>query len=195
VLLQTEVERLNKRLENTKRTEAAVSPSIAFSLPEDPLDLPPLVGKPKHKIEPRNETPVRSAMNESRKSPPPEPSAKNQLKLKPVEPRELDEEEIETKCEYIIAESGDKRRFKGNIRPQSRPGAESVKQQRQQYSAGKPHPVKMNPTGSLPEDDYKCEYIIAEKTSKKYLVEESVDTREKEDAELIICSRKSPRAR
>jgi hypothetical protein len=131
-------------------------------------------------------------MTEFKKSPLPDSNTKNQLKFKAVEPKEL-EGEIDTKCEYIIAESGDKKRFKSSSGKQ--PGAEPVRQQRQQFSVGKPSPVRMNSASSPPEKDYKCEYIIAEKTSKKYLVEESVDTREKEDAELIICSRKSPRAR
>ncbi len=64
-------------------------------------------------------------MIEFREAPAPLPgtSAKVQLKFREIEPRELEEEETEAKCEYIIAESGDKRRFKGSMTQQ--PSSES----------------------------------------------------------------------
>ena len=118
--LETEVENLTKKLEEMKNTTQAPSPSFSFTPHEDPLDLPPLSKKPKHNPEFRKETSAAYEMIEFREAPAPLPgtSARVQLKLREIEPRELDEEEIETKCEYIIAESGDKRRFKGNMRQQ-----------------------------------------------------------------------------
>ena len=47
--LETEVGNLTKKLEDMKNTAPAPSPSISLTLPEDPLDLPPLSRKPKHK--------------------------------------------------------------------------------------------------------------------------------------------------
>jgi hypothetical protein len=116
------------------------------------------------------------------------------LKLREIEPRELDEEDIETKCEYIIAESGDKRRFKGNMRHQPSVREEPVRQAPpRQPALREPDSMRVDSVRAKPEDDYKCEYIIAEKTSKKYLIEESVDLRENEDAEVITCCRKNSR--
>ncbi|MDY0129998.1 MAG: hypothetical protein RBR63_07420, partial [Methanosarcina vacuolata] len=57
-----------------------------------------------------------------------------------------------------------------------------------------PSAVKTEPV-EKPADEYKCEYIIAERSSKKHFIEESVDVRENEDAEVITCSRKDSRAK
>jgi len=207
--LETEVGNLTKKLEEMKSTTQAPSPSVSLTLPEDPLDLPPLSIKPKHNPEFRKETPT-CGMTKFRETPAPLPgtSARVQLKLREIEPRELDEEEIETKCEYIIAESGDKRRFKGNMRQQPLGRAELIRPEpsrqpstvrqpapsRQSAPSRQPAPVKADPVRAKPADDYKCEYIIAEKATKKHLIEESVDLRENEDAELITCSRKNSKA-
>jgi uncharacterized coiled-coil protein SlyX len=230
--LETEIGNLTKKLEDMKNTTQTPPPSVSLTLHDDPLDLPPLSRKPKRNPEFRKETPA-YGMIELREAPAPLPgtSARVQLKFREVEPRELEEEEIETKCEYIIAESGDKRRFKGNMRqqqpaepvrqPPPRQPSSSVRQSSprqppssvRQPSSGQPsssvrqpsseHPqfnvrqpayVKADSVRPRPADDYKCEYIIAEKTQKKHLIEESVDLRENEDAELITCSRKNPRA-
>ena len=267
--LETEIGNLSKQLEHVKKTAsaalpAAVSPSITFALPEDPLDLPPLSRKPKQKPEPRKENPAAYRLTGFREAPAPLPGtgAKVQLKLKEVEPAELDKEEVETKCEYIIAESGDKRRLKGTVRQQSSIRTEPPRQQssirteplrqqppirieppRQQppgpsfpvrqpaavrtdpartqpsddykceyiiaeKTSKRTEPPRQQPPGSSfpsrqssavrtdparaqPADDYKCEYIIAEKTSKKHFIEESVDVRDNEDAEIITCNRKN----
>ena len=181
--LETQIGNLTKQLEDAKIAASVVppsvvSPSISLALPEDPLDLPPLSRKFRQKPEPRKE----------------------------IEPAELDREEVESKCEYIIAESGDKRRLKGAVRQQ--PSIRELPRQQssirmgsgQQYS-GPSFPqrqspvVRADPVKPQPEDDYKCEYIIAEKTTKKHFIEEFVDVREKEDAELITCSRKPSRAK
>ncbi len=53
-----------------------------------------------------------------------------------------------------------------------------------------PSAVRPPPERTQPADDYKCEYIIAEKSSKKHFIEESVDVREDEDAEIITCNRR-----
>jgi hypothetical protein len=217
--LETEIGNLTKKLEDMKNTTQTPPPSVSLTLHDDPLDLPPLSRQPKRNPEFRKETAY--GMIELREAPAPLPgtSARVQLKFREVEPRELEEEEIETKCEYIIAESGDKRRFKGNMRqqqpaepvrqPPPRQPSSTVRQSspRQPPSSVR-HPSSGQPSSTVrqsayvkadsvrprPADDYKCEYIIAEKTQKKHLIEESVDLRENEDAELITCSRKNPRA-
>ena len=206
--LETEVENLTKRLEDTKNHIPSPSSSIHLTLPEDPLDLPPLSRKPKHKPELRKEFSSRHELTEFKEAPAhlPGTSAKVQLRIREIEPRELDEE-VETKCEYIIAESGDKRRFKGYMGQQPSMESESVRQPSSRQSAPlrqssprqspplrQPAPVKADSVKSRAADDYKCEYIIAEKTPKKQLIEESVDLRESEDAEIITCSRKNSRA-
>jgi len=134
--------------------------------------------------------------------------AKIQLKLREVEPADLDREEAETKCEYIIAESGDKRGFRGtvrqgtSVRPSIREPARQQPPLRTQFRQPPPvsslperhlSAVKKSPVETKPADNYKCEYIIAERPSKKHFVEESVDVRENEDAEVITCSRKNSR--
>ncbi len=194
--LEIEVHNLTKKLEDMKKTAPAPSPSISFIPDGDPLDLPPLSKKPKSKPEFRKETSPGYEMIEFREAPAPLPgtNARIKLKLREIEPRELDEEEIETKCEYIIAESGDKRRFKGNMGQQPSVRAEPVRQAPpRQPALRQPDSMKVDPVRAKPDDNYKCEYIIAEKTSKKYMVEESVDLRENEDAEVITCSRKNSR--
>jgi len=209
--LETQIGNLTKQLEDAKKTApvappSVVPPSIALALPEDPLDLPPLSRKPKQKPESRKENPA-YRLGEFKEAPAPLPGtgAKVQLKLREVEPAELDREEAETKCEYIIAESGDKRRFKGTVRQQSsirEPARQqpSIRTEPRQPSSGpafpqrQPSAVRTDPPKTQPVDDYKCEYIIAEKTTKKHFIEESVDVREKEDAEIITCSRKNSRA-
>lgn len=204
--LETEVETLNKKLESIKNPAPIPSTSINFTLPDDPLDLPPLSKKPKHKPELRKESSSRYELTELREAPAPLPgtSAKVRLKIREIEPRELDEE-VETKCEYIIAESGDKRRFTGYMKQQTSTGTEPVKQPsfsrqsaplkqlsaRQSPPLRQPAPVKADSSRATHVNDYKCEYIIAEKAPKKHVIEESVDLRESEDAEIITCVRKN----
>ncbi|MGV8077783.1 MAG: hypothetical protein ACP5N0_10930 [Methanosarcina sp.] len=204
--LETEVDRLTKKLENIKTPVPAPSPSIHLTLPEDPLDLPALPRKPKHKPEIRKENISAYKLTELREVPAPLPgtSAKVQLRLREIEPRELDKEEVETKCEYIIAESGDKRRFTGNVRQQPSGREENARQPAPRPSSPvrqpvprpsppvrQPAPVKAESIRSRPSDDYKCEYIIAEKAPKKHSMEESVDERDNDDAEIITCNRKN----
>ncbi|WP_269848338.1 hypothetical protein [Methanosarcina horonobensis] len=55
--------------------------------------------------------------------------------------------------------------------------------------------MKAEPVRARPDEDYKCEYIIAEKVPKKHLIDESVDLRDNEDAEIITCNRKDPRVK
>jgi hypothetical protein len=185
-------------------TSSVIPPSITLALPEDPLDLPPLSRKPKQKSEPRKENPT-YRLGQFKEAPAslPGTGAKVQLKLREVEPAELDREEAVMKCEYIIAESGDKRQFKGTLRQDSsiRETARrqpSIRTETKQ-SAGmlfpqrQPSAVRAGHAKTQPADDYKCEYIIAEKVSKKHIIEESVDLREHEDAEIITCSRKNSR--
>jgi hypothetical protein len=219
--METQIGNLTKQLEDAKKTVPVVPPSvvpssITLALPEDPLDLPPLSRKAKQKPEPRKESPA-YRLGEFREAPAslPGTGTKVQLKLREVEPAELDRGEAETKCEYIIAESGDKRRLKGTMRQQPsireparqqpsirEPARQqpSIRTEPRQQSSGlsfpqrQPSAVRTDPVKTQPADDYKCEYIIAEKTSKKHFIEESVDVREKEDAEVITCSRKNSRA-
>jgi len=207
--LETELVNLTKNLEGMKSSLPASSPSINLNLPEDPLDLPPLSRKPNYKSELRNENSSGRRLTEFRETPAPLPgtNAKVQLRIKEIEPKELDKEEkVETKCEYIIAESGDNRRFKGNMRQQSM-RAEPVKQPplrqsaplkqpsfKQTPSLRKSAPVEADCPRVPPADDYKCEYIIAEKTPKKNIIEESVVVRDTDDAEIITCSRKNLKA-
>lgn len=194
--LETEVENLTKKLEEMKSTAQAPAPSFSFISHEDPLDLPPLSKKPKHPPEFRKETPGAYDIIEFREAPAPLPgtSAKVQLKFREIEPRELDEVETEAKCEYIIAESGDRRRFRGSMAQQPPERAEPVGHSSpRQQALRQPAPAKADSVRVKPENDYKCEYIIAEKVSKKHIIEESVDLREHEDAEIITCSRKISR--
>jgi hypothetical protein len=194
--LRTEIENLTKKLEDLKSvTPGPLSPVFLPSL-EDPLDHSSLSRKLRHITEFKKETPTDGMIDfEGASTHLPGTSAKVQLKLKEIEPEELDKEKIEPKCEYIIAESGDKRLYKGNIKQQLSMKVEPLKQQStQKLSTMRQNtPEKVDFIRARPSDDYKCEYIIAEKASKKHLVEESVETREKEDAELIICSRKNSR--
>ncbi|RXA18218.1 hypothetical protein EQO05_10995 [Methanosarcina sp. MSH10X1] len=210
--LETQIGNLTKQLEDAKKTTSAtppsvVPPSIALAIPDDPLDLPPLSRKPRQKPENRKENPA-YRLGEFREAPAslPGTGTKVQLKLREVEPAELDREEVEAKCEYIIAESGDKRRLKGTLRQQPsirEPARQqpSIRMEPRQQSSGsslphrQPSTFKASPINTQPEDDYKCEYIIAERTTKKHFIEESIDVREKEDAELITCSRKTSRAK
>ncbi|HIH73974.1 MAG TPA: hypothetical protein HA306_01335 [Methanosarcina sp.] len=200
--LEAEVERLSKALENRQNTIIHSPPSVPIL--EDPLDLPPLSRKPKRNLEFRKEGLSSRELINFREAPAslPGTNAKVQLKIKEVEPRELDEQEpVETKCEYIIAESGDRKRFRGNLR-QSTPIIEAPSG----HYAPKPPasvrpqpssrtPLKTNSVRTRPDDNYKCEYIIAEKAPKRHLIDESVDLRDSEDAEIITCSRKDSRAK
>jgi len=206
--LENEIEKLTKQLEDMKSAAQAPAPSFSFIPHDDPLDLPPLSKKPKqHTPEFRNETPAAYDMNNFREAPAPLPgtNAKVHLKFREIEPRELDEVETAAKCEYIIAESGDKRPLKANVTQrtnvtQQPVRAESVRQSApRQQVLRQPAPPKADYFRSKPVDDYKpadnhkCEYIIAEKVQKKHMIEESVDFQEHEDAELITCCRKSSR--
>lgn len=210
--LETQIGNLTKQMEDAKKTvPVAPTPvatsSITLALPEDPLDLPPLSRKLKQKMEVRNENPTYK-LGEFREAPAslPGTGAKVQLKFREIEPAELDKEEVKTKCEYIIAENGDKRWSKGTMRQQ--PSIKELTRQRPQIRTEtrqqpprslspqkQPSVGRTEPTRAQPAGDYKCEYIIAEKISKKYLIEESVDVRENEDVEIITCSRKNSRAR
>lgn len=210
--LETQMGNLAKQLEDAKKAAPVAPPSvvpsssITLALPEDPLDLPPLSRKPKQRSELRNENPA-YRLGQFKEAPAslPGTGAKVQLKLREIEPAELDREETESKCEYIIAESGDKSGFRGIVR-QGQSVREPARQQlpiRTQFRQQPPGPslpekqpsaVKTGPVKTQPADDYKCEYIIAERPSKKHFIEESVDVRENEDAEVITCSRKNSRA-
>lgn len=198
--LEVEVERLSKALEGKQNT-VTYSPPPPIPALEDPLDLPPLSRKPQRKLEFRKENPSSRELTNFREAPAslPGTNTKVQLKIKEVEPRELDAKEpVETKCEYIIAESGDRKRFRGTPR-QPTPIIEAPSGHL--FPPGPPvssrsrSPVRPEPAGTRQDNDYKCEYIIAEKASKKYIIDESVDRRDSEDAELITCNRKDPRAR
>lgn len=196
--LEAQLGNLTKQLEDAKKASPVISsPSITFSHPEDPLDLPPLSRKPKQKPESRKENST-YRLGEFKEAPAslPGTGAKVQLKFREVEPAELDRENVEVKCEYIIAESGDRRRLKGTSRQQPLMRTESARQQspRPLSPVRQPSAVRLPPERTQPADDYKCEYIIAEKSSKKHFIEESVDVREDEDAEIITCSRKNSRA-
>lgn len=199
--LEAEVEKLSKALESKQNTITPPSPASSLPVLEDPLYLPPISRKPQRKLEFRKEGSSSRELIDFREAPAsfPGTNAKVQLKIKEVEPRELDAQEpVETKCEYIIAESGDRKRFRGTPRPptpviEAPPG--HLFPPRPPVSSRSRSPVKAEPVRSRPDEDYKCEYIIAEKTSKKYIIDESVDRRDSEDAELITCNRKDPRAK
>ena len=95
-------------------------------------------------------------MIEFREAPAPLPgtSAKVQLKFREIEPRELDEAETEAKCEYIIAESGDKKRYKGSMTQQPSMRAESVRQSPpRQPALRQPAPAKADSVRSKPADN------------------------------------------
>ncbi len=196
--LEAQLGNLTKQLEDAKKASPVISsPSITFSHPEDPLDLPPLSRKPKQKPESRKENST-YRLGEFKEAPAslPGTGAKVQLKFREVEPAELDRENVEVKCEYIIAESGDRRRLKGTSRQQPLMRTESARQQspRPLSPVRQPSAVRPPPERTQPADDYKCEYIIAEKSSKKHFIEESVDVRDDEDAEIITCNRRNSRA-
>jgi len=198
--LEAEVEKLSGALGNMQNTVSPSPPPVSLPVLEDPLDLPPLSRKPKSRFEFRKEKPAGREMINFREGPAslPGTNAKVQLKIREVEPKELDEQEIvETKCEYIIAESGDRKRFRGNL-SQSTPSREAAPAGKASpsnlRSSLRPQsPVKADPVRARPAEDYKCEYIIAEKVPKKHIIDESVDLRDNEDAEIITCSRKDPR--
>jgi len=195
--LESEVEKLSAALGNIQTSVSPSPPPVSLPVLEDPLDLPPLSRKPKSRFEFRKEKPAGHEIIGFREGPAslPGTNAKVQLKIKEVEPKELDEQEIvETKCEYIIAESGDRKRFRGNLR-ESTPvtKAEKASPSNLRSSLRPQSPVKADPVRSRPAEDYKCEYIIAEKVPKKHIIDESVDVRDNEDAEIITCSRKDPR--
>ncbi len=195
--MRTEIENLTKKLENMESTTLAPSSPVFLTSLEDPLDTSSLSRKLRHNSELKKETPTDGMINFGEASTHlPGTNAKVQLKLKEIKPNEFDKEKIEPKCEYIIAESGDKRLYKGNIKQQLSMKVEPVRQQStKNISTMKQNtPEKVDLIRARPASDYKCEYIIAEKAPKKHLVEESVEAREKEDAELITCNRKNPRA-
>lgn len=199
--MEAEIERLSRALESKQNTITYSSPSPSLPVLEDPLDLPPLSRKPKRKLEFRKEDPSAHEIIDFREVPAslPGTNAKVQLKIREVEPGELDRKEtVETKCEYIIAESGDRRRFRGTLR-QSNPVIEAppghLFPPRPPVSSRSRPPAKADPVRARPDEDYKCEYIIAEKAPKKHIVEESVDLRDSEDAEIITCSRKDSRTK
>ncbi|AKB18927.1 MULTISPECIES: hypothetical protein [unclassified Methanosarcina] len=204
--LEKEVEKLSGALGGMQNT-MSYSPSSPLSPPsvslptlEDPLDLPPLSRKPKRKLDFRKESPSAHELIDFTEAPAslPGTNAKVQLKIKEVKPEELDEQEVvETKCEYIIAESGDRKRLRGNLRQQTpvreapaRPSSPASSRFAMRYQS----PVKADPVRARPDEDYKCEYIIAEKAPKKRFIDESVDLRDNEDAEIITCNRKDPQA-
>ncbi|AKB76101.1 hypothetical protein MSLAZ_2840 [Methanosarcina lacustris Z-7289] len=181
-------------------TSSPPSPSVSLPILEDPLDLPPLSRKPKRKLDFRKEGPSAHELIDFREAPAslPGTNAKVQLKIREIEPRELDEPEVvETKCEYIIAESGGRKQLRGNLKQQN-PVREAP--ERQLFPASPrasmrcQSPVKADPIRARPDDDYKCEYIIAGKAPKKRFIDESVDLRDNEDAEIITCNRKDPQA-
>jgi hypothetical protein len=186
-------------------SSSVVPSSITLDLPEDPLDLPPLSRKNKQRPELRKEkTEYRLGQFKEAPASLPGTGAKVHLKLREVEPADLDREEAETKCEYIIAESGNKRGLRGIVRqgPSVREPARQQPPIRTQFRQPPPRPslperqlsaVNTGPVKTQPADNYKCEYIIAERPSKKHFIEESVDVRENEDAEVITCSRKDSR--
>jgi len=195
--LRTEIENLTKKLEDMKSTTLEPFSPVLVPSFEDPLDHTSLSRKIRHSSEFKKETPTDRMIDFGEASTHlPGTSAKVQLKLEEVEPKEQDKDKIEPKCEYIIAESGDKKLYKGNINQQLSRRVEPMRQQSTKKLSTMRHnaPEKVDFIRTRPADDYKCEYIIAEKAPKKHLVKESVETREKEDVELIICSRKNSRA-
>ena len=164
--LEAEVEKLSKKLEELQNSTPA-APSVSLSVLEDPLDLPPLSKKPKQKLEPRKEIPSPRARIDVREVPAPLPgtNARVRLKVREVEPEELDEEEVEEiKCEYIIADSGELKR------------------------------QKVAKMAQRPKQNNDCEYIIAEKPVRQVERNETVVARDDEDVEIITCERKVPKA-
>lgn len=103
--LESEVEKLSGTIEEMKKTTPAPPPSISLSLLEDPLDLPPLSRKPKHRAEGLKEDSSAHEVPEIKEVPHPNTGAKFQLKVKEPEPGSKTVPE-KGKCEYIIAESG-----------------------------------------------------------------------------------------
>ena len=201
--LEKKVEKLSGALggmQNTIPPSPPSHPAVSLPILEDPLDLPPLTRKPARKLEFRKEIPSAHEPIDFREAPAslPGTNAKVQLKIREIEPEELDEQEVvETKCEYIIAESGDRKRLRGNLRQQTpvrEPPAGQLFHASPRPSMRHQSPVKADPVRARPDDDYKCEYIIAEKAPKKRLIDESVDLRDNEDAEIITCNRKDPQA-
>jgi len=160
--LEADVEKLSRKLEELQDSTSAAAPSVSLSVLEDPLDLPPLSKKPKQKPEPRKEIPSSRARIEVREVPAPLPgtNARVKLKVREVEPEELDEEEVEEiKCEYIIADSGELKR------------------------------QKVARTAQRSRENNECEYIIAEKPVRKVERNETVVARDDEDVEIITCER------
>ncbi len=159
--LEADVETLSRKLEELQNS-TPVAPAVSLSMLEDPLDFPPLSKKPKQKPEPRKEIPSSRARIEVREVPAPLPGTNTRVRLKvrEVEPEELDEEEIEEiKCEYIIADSGELKR------------------------------QKVARTVQRAKENNECEYIIAEKSVTHVERNETVVARDDEDAEIITCER------
>jgi hypothetical protein len=166
-MLEADVEKLTRKLEELQNSTPAAAPAVSLSVLEDPLDLPPLSKKPKQKPEFRKEIPSSRARIEVREVPAPLPgtNARVRLKVREVEPEELDEEEVEEiKCEYIIADSGELKR------------------------------QKVARTAQRSRENNECEYIIAEKHFRQVDRNETVVARDDEDAELITCEREVPKA-
>lgn len=160
--LEADVEKLSRKLEELQNSAPAPAPQVSLSVLEDPLDLPPLSKKPKQNPEPRKEIPSSRARIEVREVPAPLPgtNARVRLKVREVEPEELDEEEaVEVKCEYIIADSGELKR------------------------------QKVAKTAKRSGENNDCEYIIAEKRVKQVERNETVVARDDEDVEIITCER------
>jgi len=199
--LEAEVKILSKALEGKQNTITYSPPVPSLPILEDPLDLPPLSRKPKRKLEFRKEGPSSQELIDFREAPAslPGTNTKVQLKIKEIEPRELDAQDpVETKCEYIIAESGDRKRFRGTLRQQTpiiEAPAGHLFPPRLPVSSRTRSPVNAEPVRARPDEDYKCEYIIAEKAPRKHIIDESVDLRDNEDAEIITCNRKDPRTK
>ncbi|MDD3041635.1 MAG: hypothetical protein PHW56_01600 [Methanosarcinaceae archaeon] len=126
---------------------------------DDSLDLPPLSRKPgagvKKKAVPRERVEVREVP-----APLPGSSTKVKLKIEDEFPENGIVEKPETKCEYIIAESGELRARK----------------------------VPKGNSGRT--ENRKCEFIVAEQPSRPARANETVVHRDEEDVEIITCKRK-----
>lgn len=109
--LEARVKQLSEKLEKLEsKAPASVSTPIPPSLFDDPLDLPPLSRRPKQRVDIKKKAPLAREHIEVREVPAPLPGTSTKLELKVEDEFPEDaaaEEAAASRCEYIIAESGE----------------------------------------------------------------------------------------
>lgn len=156
--LEEQVQQLSVKFKNVSAKVSAVQPPLL----DDSLVLPPLSRKPGHGGNIKKKAALGRERVEVREVPAPLPGSSSKVKLKIED--EFPESGIvkkpETKCEYIIAESGE-------LRARDVPKGNS----------GRP-------------ENRKCEFIVAEHPSRPARTNETIVSRDDEDVEIVTCKRK-----